>query len=110
YEPAERPVTFVFNGGPGAAAVYLHLGLVGPRIADFGARPDGATATLTGNPDSWISFTDLVLIDPIGSGWSRTAKPGDARDFWSVDADADILAKAIALYLADNARTGSPKY
>jgi carboxypeptidase C (cathepsin A) len=110
FESAERPITFVFNGGPGAAAVYLHLGLVGPLVADFGARPDGATARLIDNPVSWIAFTDLVLIDPIGAGWSRTARPGNASDFWSVDADADTLAKVIALYLSHNGRHQSPKY
>jgi len=109
--PANRPLTFVFNGGPGAASAFLHLGLVGPRILDLG--PDGrdaATATLHDNPDTWLNFTDLVLIDPIGTGWSRTVKPDDAKHFWSIRADADSFAKAIALYVAKNNRSGSPKY
>ena len=74
---ANRPLTFVFNGGPGAASAFLHLGLVGPRILDLG--PDGrdaARAELRDNPDTWLAFTDLVLIDPIGTGWSRTVKAG----------------------------------
>jgi carboxypeptidase C (cathepsin A) len=107
----DRPLTFVFNGGPGAASAFLHLGLVGPRILDFG--PDGhdaATARLRDNPDTWLSFTDLVLIDPIGTGWSRAVKPDDAKHFWSVRSDADSFAKAIALYVAKNNRAGSPKY
>ena len=104
-----RPVTFVFNGGPGAASAYLHLGLVGPRIVEFGPRPDAATAQLQSNPDSWLRFTDLVLIDPVGTGWSRAADPDDAESFWSVGQDADALAKVIALYVADNGRTASPK-
>ncbi|MFI4961589.1 MAG: carboxypeptidase, partial [Hyphomicrobiales bacterium] len=73
---ANRPLTFVFNGGPGAASAFLHLGLVGPRILDLG--PDGrdaATASLRDNPDTWLAFSDLVLIDPIGTGWSRAVKP-----------------------------------
>jgi len=109
--PANRPLTFVFNGGPGAASAFLHLGLVGPRILDLG--PDGrdaATATLRDNPDTWLNFTDLVLIDPIGTGWSRTVKPDDAKHFWGIRADADSFAKAIALYVAKNNRSGSPKY
>ena len=108
---ANRPITFVFNGGPGAASAFLHLGLVGPRILDLG--PDGhdaATAALRDNPDTWLGFTDLVLIDPIGTGWSRTVKPDDAKHFWSIGADADSFAKAIALYVAKNNRAASPKY
>jgi carboxypeptidase C (cathepsin A) len=106
-----RPITFVFNGGPGAASAYLNLGLVGPRIVDFGTSGrDGADAKLIDNPQSWLRFTDLVLIDPIGTGWSRTTKPDDAKDFYSVEADSQAMAKAIALYIAHNGRAGSPKY
>jgi carboxypeptidase C (cathepsin A) len=105
-----RPVTFVFNGGPGAASTYLHLGVVGPQVIDFGPARDGANARIKPNPDSWLKFTDLVVIDPVGTGWSRAAKVDKAGDFWSVQADAQSLAKAIALYSARNSRTGSPKY
>jgi carboxypeptidase C (cathepsin A) len=106
-----RPLTFVFNGGPGAASAFLHLGLVGPRILDFGpGDPDAARASLRDNPDNWLAFTDLVLIDPIGTGWSRAAKSDDAKHFWSVRSDADAMAKAIALYIAKNNRADSPKY
>lgn len=108
--PANRPVTFAFNGGPGAASAFLHLGLVGPRILDFGPAVDAATATLRDNPDTWLAFTDLVLIDPVGTGWSRAAKSDDAKNFWSVRADADAMAKAVALYVARNNRSASPKY
>jgi carboxypeptidase C (cathepsin A) len=106
-----RPVTFVFNGGPGAASAYLHLGLVGPRILVFGRDDrDGASARLADNPQTWLAFTDLVLIDPIGTGWSRSAKPDDAGGFYGVKQDAQALAKTIALYLFRNGRTGSAKY
>jgi carboxypeptidase C (cathepsin A) len=109
-EPASRPVTFVFNGGPGAASVYLHLGIVGPRLLDFGpSGHDGAAARLRDNPDSWLEFTDLVLIDPPGTGWSRTAKPDDTS-FWGVRSDAQAMAKVIALYVARQGRAASPKY
>lgn len=107
---AARPLTFVFNGGPGAASAYLHLGLVGPRVAAFGTPPAAATAELQANPDSWLAFTDLVLIDPVGTGWSRAADPDKSTDFWSVGRDAEALAKVIALYVADSGRTASPKY
>src|SRR5262249_57183820 len=108
---ASRPVTFVFNGGPGAASAFPHLGLVGPRLVDFGPQGrDGAAARLRDNPETWLAFTDLVLIDPVGTGWSRAPKPDDANGFYSVRRDAESIAKVIALYLAKNGRTASPKY
>jgi carboxypeptidase C (cathepsin A) len=106
-----RPITFAFNGGPGAASAYLHLGLVGPRILEFG--PDGrsgAAARLRDNPDSWLAFTDLVLIDPVGSGWSRPAKADGGGNFWGVRRDAESLGKVVALYVAQNSRSSSAKY
>jgi carboxypeptidase C (cathepsin A) len=108
---ANRPLTFAFNGGPGAGSAFLHLGLVGPRVLDLG--PDGhdaARAELHDNPNTWLAFTDLVLIDPVGTGWSRAVKSDDAKHFWSVRSDADAMAKAIALYVAHNNRAGAPKY
>ncbi len=107
----DRPLTFAFNGGPGAASAFLHLGLVGPAVLDFGPQGrDGANAKLVDNPQSWLDFTDLVLIDPIGTGWSRTAKADDASNYYNVNADAESIAKAIALYVAHNNRSNSPKY
>src|SRR3984885_1815424 len=109
--PGSRPVTFVFNGGPGAASAFLNLGLVGPRIAEFGGSGrDGSIVRLTDNPDTWLAFTDLVLIDPVGTGWSRPAKPDGGRAFWGVHGDAESLAKVIALYVAKNSRATSPKF
>jgi carboxypeptidase C (cathepsin A) len=110
-QPGSRPVTFVFNGGPGAASAFLHLGLVGPRIAEFGmAGHDGANVHLIDNPDTWLAFTDLVLIDPVGTGWSRAAKPDGAHPFWDVHGDAESMAKVIALYVSKNSRASSPKF
>jgi carboxypeptidase C (cathepsin A) len=109
--PAARPVTFVFNGGPGAASAFLNLGLVGPRIAEFGGNGhDGSSVRLQDNPDTWLAFTDLVLIDPVGTGWSRPAKPDGGHAFWGVHGDAESLAKVIALYVAKNSRAASPKF
>jgi carboxypeptidase C (cathepsin A) len=110
-DAARRPLTFAFNGGPGAASVYINLGFAGPRIAEFGPDGrDGAAAKLVDNPDSWLAFTDLVMIDPIGTGWSRTAKPDDAKNFYGVRTDATVIAKVIALYVAKNSRGASPKF
>ena len=105
-----RPLTFVFNGGPGAGSAFLNLGLVGPRIAAFGKGYDGASVHLVDNPDTWLAFTDLVLIDPVGTGWSRPAKPDGGSAFWGVHRDAELMAKVIALYVAKNGRVSSPKY
>jgi carboxypeptidase C (cathepsin A) len=107
----DRPLTFVFNGGPGAASAYLHLGLTGPRILEFGEHQnDGTRPELRDNPDSWLAFTDLVLIDPVGTGWSRAASTDIASNFYGVRQDAESLAKFIALYTQKNGRLPSPKY
>jgi carboxypeptidase C (cathepsin A) len=107
----KRPLTFAFNGGPGAASAYLNLGLVGPRIAQFGiSGRDPAATHLEDNPNTWLAFTDLVLIDPVGTGWSRPAKSDGGSAFWSVRRDAEAMAKAIALYTSKNGRSASPKY
>jgi carboxypeptidase C (cathepsin A) len=105
-----RPVTFVFNGGPGAGSAFLNLGLVGPRVAVFGNGYDGANVRLADNPNTWLAFTDLVLIDPIGTGWSRPAKPDGGSAFWGVHRDAESMAKVIALYVAKNGRVSAPKF
>jgi carboxypeptidase C (cathepsin A) len=107
---APRPLTFAFNGGPGAASAYLHLGLIGPKILQFGDRNDAATAQLRSNPQTWLEFTDLVMIDPVGSGWSRAAKSDGNDAFRGVRRDTDFFAKVIALYIAKNERSASPKY
>jgi carboxypeptidase C (cathepsin A) len=106
----KRPLTFAFNGGPGAASAYLNLGLVGPKILEFGPEAnDGATPALKDNPESWLASTDLVLIDPVGTGWSRAAG-NDGAGFWGVKPDAETIAKVITLYVQHNNRTASPKY
>ena len=106
-----RPLTFAFNGGPGAASAFLHLGLAGPKILEFGpGGRDGANIRLRDNPETWLAFTDLVMIDPVGAGWSRPAKSDEGSNFWGVRSDAQSLAKVIALYVAHNARSASPKY
>jgi carboxypeptidase C (cathepsin A) len=108
----QRPITFVFNGGPGAASAYLHLGALGPRIIATGA--DGeflpSPQKLIDNPDSWLDMTDLVFVDPVGTGYSREAPGQDTHDFWGVDQDASSMGAFIRLYLAQNGRSGSPLF
>ena len=76
-----RPVTFVFNGGPGASSAYLHVGALGPRRVGFDERgmPLAPPTTLVDNAESWLAFTDLVFVDPVGTGWSRIVK-AEAKD------------------------------
>jgi carboxypeptidase C (cathepsin A) len=113
-EAGARPVTFVFNGGPGASSAYLHLGALGPRV--LATAEDGGVpvppARLRDNPDTWLAFTDLVFIDPVGTGYSRAAEPGSdaAKAFWSVSGDRDSLAEVIRLWLTRHGRWQSPKF
>jgi carboxypeptidase C (cathepsin A) len=110
---SRRPLTFAFNGGPGAAAAFLHLGALGPRIVPF--KDNGAAPVqpvhLTDNSDSWLAFTDLVFIDPVGTGFSRATGGNDAaKAYWGVDKDIASLADAVRLYLSRNGRELSPIY
>ena len=81
----DRPVTFVFNGGPGASSAYLHMGAVGPQRVDFpsdGSLPE-MPPRLVQNEASWLAFSDLVFVDPVGTGFSRVIedeKSGEAKD------------------------------
>ncbi|HEY6633642.1 MAG TPA: peptidase S10 [Rhizobiaceae bacterium] len=108
----QRPITFVFNGGPGAASAYLHLGALGPRI--IATAPDGnflgPPQKLVDNPDTWLEMTDLVFVDPVGTGYSREAPGQQTRDFWGVQQDAAAMGAFIRLYLAQTGRTGSPVF
>ncbi|MGC4110313.1 MAG: hypothetical protein QM747_07785 [Nocardioides sp.] len=113
-DASRRPVTFAFNGGPGASSVFLHLGLLGPKRVDFaiaGASPSGATPILD-NPDTWLSFTDLVFVDPIGTGFSKSLVAADAtrKAFYGTAQDAEYLSAFVARWLARSGRTASPKY
>lgn len=111
---AGRPVSFVFNGGPGAAAAFLHLGALGPKVLNFtgnGAAPV-QPPELSENPDSWLGFTDLVFVDPVGTGFSRAAQGGTEAEkpYYGVDQDADAMADFIRLYLARTGRELAPVY
>jgi carboxypeptidase C (cathepsin A) len=114
--PATRPVTFVFNGGPGGASIYLHLSAIGPKTivtAGDGSFPK-VPARLQENPDSWIRFTDLVFIDPVGTGYSRMlpgadGAPRDPTPYYGVVGDLDAIAGFIRQWLTIHKRWGSPK-
>src|SRR5580693_2166062 len=86
-----RPVTFCFNGGPGSSSVWLHLGALGPRRVKMGEEGEAVNAPyeLIDNPESWLPFTDLVFIDPVGTGFSRSLKQEDEKSFWGLKGDVD---------------------
>ena len=112
-DPSRRPITFFFNGGPGSTAVWLHLGAFGPARLDLGADPLSVGAppyALRPNPHSLLDVSDLVFVDPIGTGYSRALGEGKANDYWGVDEDAASMADFIRNYLTRHRRWSSPKY
>lgn len=108
-----RPVTFLFNGGPGSASLWLQLGAFGPKRVDIpgDATDDGAPPyPILDNPDALLDVTDLVFIDPVGTGFSRAIGDTDPADYWGVTKDAKSVAAVIRQWLADNGRWNSPKF
>ncbi|HLH39710.1 MAG TPA: hypothetical protein VKX39_11230 [Bryobacteraceae bacterium] len=110
----DRPVTFALNGGPGAASVYLNFGAIGPKHLKFGDQGDSPSdpALLTDNPGTWLDFTDLVFIDPIGTGFSRSLVSAEEtkKQFYSTENDIHYLSRVIYDWLVKNGRMGSRKY
>jgi carboxypeptidase C (cathepsin A) len=108
-----RPVTFLFNGGPGSGSVWLHMGAFGPkRVAiPSDARDDGAPPyPLVDNPDSLLDVTDIVFIDPVGTGFSHALGKTDPKEFWGITKDAQSVAEFIRIWLNQNGRWNSPKF
>jgi carboxypeptidase C (cathepsin A) len=110
--PESRPLMFSFNGGPGSSSVWLHLGALGPRRVKM--RPDGAMPPppyeLVDNPHSWLDLTDLVFIDPVGTGYSRPAKPELGKKYWGLEGDIESVGEFIRLYLTRHERWTSPLF
>jgi carboxypeptidase C (cathepsin A) len=111
-DSGERPVTFSFNGGPGAAALWVHLGAFGPKMVAQGPEglPLPPPARLVENPNTILDVTDLVFVDPVSTGYSRPAPGEDAKQFHGVDEDAAAVGEFIRLWLTRNERWGSPKF
>jgi carboxypeptidase C (cathepsin A) len=111
-DASKRPVCFAFNGGPGSASIWLHLGALGPKrvvVPDDGSMPV-APYTVEDNPHSWFEHFDLVFIDPPHTGWSTTASEAARKKMLSVDGDIDALAEVMRLWLTRHKRWGSPIY
>lgn len=112
-DPTTRPVIFIFNGGPGSSSVWLHMGLFGPKrvVVPSDASDDGAAPFVYGpNPQSMLDVTDLVMIDPVGTGYSRTIGAGSTRDYYGHREDATSIGEFIRLWLNEHRRWMSPKY
>ena len=108
-----RPITFLFNGGPGSGSLWLHMGAFGPkRVAiPSDAKDDGAPPyPIVGNPDSLLDVTDLVFIDPVGTGFSHALGKTEAKDYWGVTKDAKSVAEFIRIWLNENGRWNAPKF
>ncbi|AFC86752.1 S10 family peptidase [Frateuria aurantia] len=111
-DKSKRPVTFLYNGGPGSASLWMHMGSFGPKrvlTTNAGATPP-PPYQLVDNPDSLLDVTDLVFIDAMGTGFSTPVGSGTDKDFWGVDQDATAFDKFITRYVTVNQRWNSPKF
>ena len=111
-DPATRPVTFFYNGGPGSATVWLHLGSFGPKRLVTGDPSTTAPVPfpLVDNAESLLDVSDLVFVDAVGSGLSEAIAPNTNQTFWGVDADAAVFRDFVLRYVAANDRAASPKF
>jgi carboxypeptidase C (cathepsin A) len=109
---SQRPVSFIYNGGPGSASIWLHMGAFGPkRVITSNAEPTPpAPYKVADNAGSLLDKTDLVFIDPVGTGFSRAVGKAQDKDFWGVDSDVKSLAEFITIYVSRNDRWNSPKF
>ncbi len=110
--PANRPLMFSFNGGPGSASVWLHLGALGPRrvkMLDDGLMPP-PPYQMEDNLETWLTETDMVFIDPVGTGYSRAVRPDLASKFFGVNGDIESVGEMIRMYLGRNDRWMSPLF
>jgi carboxypeptidase C (cathepsin A) len=111
-DAGRRPITFAYNGGPGSSSVWLHMGALGPRrIITADASPTlPPPYRVVDNAYSLHVKTDLVMIDPVGTGLSHAVGEAKDKDFWGVDPDIESISRFITQYVNDNHRWGSPKY
>ena len=111
-DPAKRPLTFSFNGGPGSASIWLHMGALGPRTVVL--QPEGwmpeAPYRLHDNPYTPLDATDIVMIDAIGTGYSRPADMEQAKKFWSLHGDIESFGEFIRMYISRYGRWSSPLF
>ncbi|HLX11163.1 MAG TPA: hypothetical protein VKY89_25165 [Thermoanaerobaculia bacterium] len=108
---AKRPITFAYNGGPGGASVLLHMGALGPRrVVTVDGGPTPPPYRVVDNAYSLLDKSDLVMIDPVGTGLSHAVGTAKDKDFWTVDTDIESVSRFIAQYVSANGRWSSAKY
>ncbi len=111
---SKRPVIFVFNGGPGSASIWLHMGFFGPKVVktDSNAKEDdgGAPYRFIDNTQALLDITDLVFIDPIGTGFSEVLGVGKTSDFWGLNEDAESIAQFMRIWVTQNGRWQAKKF
>ena len=109
---SQRPISFIYNGGPGSASVWLHMGAFGPRrVVTPNAEPTPPPPyRLADNAGTLLDKTDMVFLDPVGTGFSHAVGKAQDKDFWGVDQDVKSLAQFITLYVSRNDRWNSPKF
>jgi len=111
-DPRTRPILFAYNGGPGSASLWLHMGVLGPQravVEDTGQGSKGPFSRVE-NAFSIIDEADLVMIDPVGTGFAKPVGEGKGEDFWGVDQDIRSVSEFIVQYVTENGRWASPKY
>jgi carboxypeptidase C (cathepsin A) len=111
-DPGKRPITFAYNGGPGSSSMWLHLGALGPRrvVINDGELTPPPPYKMEDNANSILDATDLVMIDPVGTGLSHPIGKSTNKEFWGVDQDIKSISQFIKLYITDQDRWNSPKY
>jgi carboxypeptidase C (cathepsin A) len=111
-DPAARPLTFAFNGGPGSSSIWLHLGGIGPRRAQLSDAGEALPppSKLVDNESTWLPKTDLVFIDPVSTGYSRPAPGEEAKQFWGYKEDIQSVGDFIRLWTTKYGRWASPKF
>lgn len=111
-DPATRPIMFAWNGGPGSASLWLHMGVLGPQLTvveDLEVNGSGPFRRVD-NPYSIIDKSDLVMLDPVGTGYSRPVGDAEGEDFWGVDNDIKSVSDFIVQYVTTHHRWASPKF
>lgn len=108
-----RPLIFVFNGGPGSSSVWLHMGVFGPKLVNLPSDAQAVSAapfSMKSNPHSLLDVADMVFIDPVGTGYSKTLGEYEGKDFWGVKEDAVVMSEFVRYFITQHERWNSPKY
>ncbi len=111
-DPSTRPITFAYNGGPGSSSIWLHMGALGPKrvVLNDPHATSPAPYKMEDNKNSILDVTDLVMIDPVGTGFSKPVGKAKGSDFWGVDQDIKSVSEFIFQYVRKNDRWNSPKF